>query len=270
MQVMAMQVRNRLLRLIPADELSRVVNACERISLLPRQVLHHYKLPMEYVYFPENGLVSVAAKVGRDQFVEVWLIGSEGLVGAPVALAANTAPLHRRTVQVAGEALRIRTREFCELLEELPHLRAVVDRYLAVVLVQTSQSGACNAYHSLKQRLARWLLVARSALGQDDIPLTHGVLAELLGVRRASVTECLEGLQKQGLIATRRGLVRIEKPAELAKSSCDCFGLIEREYRRHIISLAEGNAHSKPRIAAPSGPAAADPLDLDRRAVSEG
>jgi CRP-like cAMP-binding protein len=246
---MVAQVRNELLRLVPADELSRLLELCERIKLVPRQILHHYKLPMEYVYFVEKGLVSVAARVGRDKFVEVWLIGSEGLVGAPIVLAANAAPLHRRTVQVAGAALRIRTRDFCRALESLPHLRSVVERYLAVVLVQTSQSGACNAYHGLKHRLARWLLVARDALSEDEIPLTHGVLAELLGVRRASVTECLEVLQNEGTISTRRSLVKVENHAGLSSLCCDCFGLIEGEYRRLVLSaVAPG---SRPEAVAP-------------------
>jgi CRP-like cAMP-binding protein len=104
------------------------------------------------------------------------------------------------------------------------------------VLAQTSQSGACNAYHGLKQRLARWLLVARSALADDEIPLTHGVLAELLGVRRASVTECLEVLQKEGTISSKRGLVKVESCAELSSLCCNCFRLIEGEYRRLVPS----------------------------------
>lgn len=235
---MVKQVQNKLLRLIPTDELSRILKLCESIRLVPRQILHHYKLPMEYIYFVESGLVSVGARVGRDKFVEVWLIGSEGLVGAPVVLAANAAPLHRRTVQVAGEALRIRTREFCEILDSLPLLRSIVERYLAVVLAQTSQSGACNSYHGLKHRLARWLLVARSALADDGIPLTHGVLAELLGVRRASVTECLEVLQNDGTISTKRGLVKVENYAELSSLCCNCFRLIEGEYHRLVLSAA--------------------------------
>lgn len=230
------EVRNKLLRLIPADELSRLAGVCERIQIRPHQVLHHYRLPMEYVYFVESGLVSVAARVGRESFVEVWLIGSEGLVGAPVLLAAKTAPLHRRTVQVGGEALRIRTRDFSKTLEDLPYLRSVVERYLAAVLVQTSQSGACNAYHGLKQRLARWLLVARNALETDKMPLTHVMLAELLGVRRASVTECLEALQKRGTISTKRGWVTVEDAVGLSKLCCGCFDLIEREYRRHLLT----------------------------------
>jgi CRP-like cAMP-binding protein len=233
---MVTPVRNKLLGLLPPDELSRVLRHCERIKLEPRKVLHHYRMPMDYVYFVEKGLVSVAARVGRDKFVEVWLIGSEGIVGAPVLLASNATPLHRRTVQVAGEALRIKTRDFCGMLQSLPELRAVVERYLAVVLAQTSQSGACNAYHGLKQRLARWLLVARSALADDEIPLTHGVLAELLGVRRASVTECLEVLQKEGTISSKRGLVKVESCAELSSLCCNCFRLIEGEYRRLVPS----------------------------------
>jgi CRP-like cAMP-binding protein len=237
------QVQNKLLRLIPPDELAHVLRIGERIKLVPRQILHHYKLPMEYVYFIETGLVSVAAKVGRDKFVEVWLTGSEGLVGAPVVLAANAAPLHRRTVQVAGEALRIRTGEFCEILDALPRLRSVVERYLAVVLAQTSQSGACNSYHGLKHRLARWLLVARSALADEEIPLTHGVLAELLGVRRASVTECLEVLQSEGTISTKRGLVKVENYAELSSLCCNCFRLIEREYSRLVLVGRRGGPY---------------------------
>lgn len=250
---MVTEVQNKLLRLIPAEELSRVVGACERIKLVPRQVLHHYKLPMEYVYFVESGLVSVAARVSREKFVEVWLIGSEGLVGAPVLLAAKTVPLHRRTVQVAGEALRIRTRDFSNILEGLPHLRSVVERYLAAVLVQTSQSGACNSYHGIHQRLARWLLVARNALGADEMPLTHVMLAELLGVRRASVTECLEAFQKEGTISTKRGWVTVEDSVGLSRMCCDCFGLIEREYRRHLLlandAQFEEDAAIKPRVA---------------------
>lgn len=219
---------------------------------------------MQYVYFVESGLVSVAAKVGRDKFVEVWLIGSEGLVGAPVLLAANTAPLHRRTVQVAGEALRIRTDEFSKILEDLPHLRSVVERYLAAVLAQTSQSGACNSYHSLKQRLARWLLVARGALDDGKMPLTHRVLSELLGVRWASVTDCLEILQKEGTIATKRGLITVENAVALSKLCCNCYGLIEREYRRHLLPADDINFRHEENAAITTTVAGGKSIGSDR------
>lgn len=236
------EVNNRLLRVLPAEELSRLLAVSERVRIRPRQVLHHYKLPMEHVYFVEQGLVSVAAKVGREKFVEVWLIGSKGLVGAPVILNANTDPLHRRTVQVEGVALRIAVGEFGRLVKELPVMRAVLDAYLAVVLVQTSQSGACNSVHQLKQRLARWLLLAHNALSSDDIPLTHEVLAQLLGVRRASVTESLKDLQSEGLVATKRGSIKIENMRELESVCCECFRLIEGEYERQLDRIALSHA----------------------------
>ena len=235
------KVHNRLLRRLPAEELSALLAVSETVNIRARQVLHHYRLPMEHVYFVEQGLVSVAAKVGQEKFVEVWLIGSEGLVGALVILNAHTDPLHRRTVQVDGVALQIAVKDFRRLVKELPMLRAVVNAYLAVVLVQTSQSGACNSAHQLKQRLARWLLLARNALGSNDIPLTHEVLAQLLGVRRASVTEGLELLQSEGLVAAKRGSIRIEKVRELESVCCECFKLIDREYERQLDATALGN-----------------------------
>lgn len=221
---------NGLLRAIPLHELSHVLSISERVQLEPHQILHECLVPMDYVYFIESGLVSVAAKVSHERFVEVWLIGAEGLAGAPVVLGAGTEPLHRRTVQVAGRALRVRTREFREAMEALPAFSKVLYAYLNVVLSQTSQSGACNAAHNMKDRLARWLLFARSRLDADDIPLTHGVLAQLLGVRRASVTECLEQFEGQGMISSKRGQITICNPEGLRAICCDCFRLIDREY----------------------------------------
>jgi CRP-like cAMP-binding protein len=232
---------NRLLLAIPGDERSQVLSVSVRVRLTPRQILHEYMVPMDHVYFVESGLVSVAAKVGRDKFVEVWLTGSQGMVGVPVVLGAGIEPLHRRTVQVGGQALRIRTHDFLQAMEGLPAFRRALHAFLNVVLSQTSQSGACNSTHSIKHRLARWLLVARSGLNADDIPLTHGVLAQLLGVRRASVTECLEDLESQGVVSTRRGQIMICSSGELREVCCDCFRMIDREYERQLASLNEAN-----------------------------
>jgi CRP-like cAMP-binding protein len=232
------QTQNRLLRAIPVDELSQALSISERVQLHAHQILHEYMVPIDHVYFIESGLVSVAAKVGHDKFVEVWLVGSEGMVGAPVVLGAATEPRQRRTVQVDGRALRIRTPEFRKAMEILPTFRKTVHAYLNVVLFQASQSGACNSTHNLAHRLARWLLVARSCLDADDIPLTHGVLAQLLGVRRASVTECLEQFESQGLINTKYGQITIGNSDRLGEICCECFSLIAGEYERQLASIA--------------------------------
>jgi len=228
-------LKNKLLRLIPETERKRILSISEQIEMRPRQVLHHWRLPMESVYFIERGLVSISAKVDDARFVEVWLTGSEGMIGAPLILDEEDQQLpHRRVVQVGGVARRIPAREFTAVLPELPVLRKTILRYINVVLLQTSQSGTCNSVHSIRQRLARCLLVACNGLESADLPLTHEVLAQLLGVRRASVTECLDAFEREGSIRIARRAINIRDEAALRGVCCDCFDLIDREYRRQM------------------------------------
>lgn len=238
------EVRNRLLRLLPPDELKHVLLLSEEVPLTKRQVLHRYGVRMQHVYFIETGLVSVGAKVGAQKFVEVWLIGSEGLAGIHLALTTNTQPMHRRTVQVAGAANRLRVDRFQQAIASLPTFRSVVHAYIASVLIQTAQSGACNTSHQLQQRLGRWLLLARNALESDEIPLTHQVLAQLLGVRRAGVTDCLLQLRRDGLIEMMRGRLVIRDAFRLAQIACHCKSLIEREYERQLLNICAPNSES--------------------------
>jgi CRP-like cAMP-binding protein len=187
---------------------------------------------MEHVYFVERGLVSVSAKTGSDQSVEVWLIGSEGMTGIPILLGDDAHPPHRRVVQVGGTALKITAPEFRRVLEDFPKFRKLLLKYVQAVLVQTSQSGACNLQHALKQRLARWLFIAQEGLESKTLPLTHEVLSRLLGVRRASVTECLASLHHEGAIELGRSSIQIRNFAQLESASCGCHRLIRGEYQR--------------------------------------
>jgi len=221
--------QNKILRRLPDEEKERLLEVSEHVCFSRRQVLHHFKLPIEFLYFIESGAVSAAAKVADETFVEVWLIGCEGLVGAPMTLSVERHAFHRCMVRVAGEAWRIRFDDLIVSLEEMPTLRALVHHYIATVLVQCSQSGACNSTHELDHRLARWLSLARLALRSDDIPLTHDDLAQILGCRRAGITECIKSLRQSDLISTARGLIRILDSDTLAASSCECLRLINRE-----------------------------------------
>ncbi len=225
---------NRLLRAIPREELNPLLTVCERVPIRPRQVLHHWLMPVHYVYFIEKGLVSVAAKISSERFVEVWLIGSEGMVGTPIVLGDDDEQPHRRVVQVGGTALLASISDFRSKLRELPQLRTVLYRYVQMILLQTSQSGACNAHHEIRQRLARWLLFTRESLCSDAIPLTQDVLSRLLGVRRATISECLCQFEAEHMVATRRGVILIHDPRKLEETSCDCLRLIMREYQRYL------------------------------------
>lgn len=143
-------------------------------------------------------------------------------------------PPHRRVVQVGGTALRIPSRTFLAALDELGALRRIILRYINVVLFQTSQVGVCNSLHSVRQRLGRWLLVAANAMDSGQLPITHAVLAQLLGIRRASVSECLETFEQAGVIRNARAAITLADPAQLEQMACSCCGLIQREYDRQI------------------------------------
>ncbi|MCS3758722.1 Crp/Fnr family transcriptional regulator [Bradyrhizobium centrosematis] len=233
--VRALTVRNKLLSYIPESELEVLRSIGTEVEIKPRQVLHHWRLPMEYVYFLNDGLISVSAKVEPNRFVEAWLVGSEGMIGAPCVLAPeDPMPPHRRVVQVGGTALRIPTRAFVATLDELLALRGIILRYINLVLFQTSQVGACNSLHSVRQRLGRWLLVAANAMDSNELPITHAVLAQLLGIRRASVSECLETFEQAGIIRNTRAAITLIDRAQLQHLACSCSGLIQREYDRQI------------------------------------
>lgn len=239
-----MAAKNKLLQCIPDAELELLLGIATQVELKPRQVLHHWRLPMEHVYFISSGLVSVSAKVEDGRFVEAWLIGSEGLVGAPYLLAPDDpSPPHRRVVQLGGTALRIPAVAFVGALGNVPVLQKLILRYINLVLFQTSQVGACNSLHSVKQRLARWLLVAAHALDSTVLPITHAVIAQLLGIRRASVSECLETFEKAGMIANARSAIELLDEEQLERCACSCFGLIQREYYRQIGRLYTSGPH---------------------------
>jgi CRP-like cAMP-binding protein len=222
---------NRLLTLLPAEELARLMPLFQRVEIAQRQVLHHWNLPMEYVYFIENGLISVVAKINDQEWMEVWLIGSDGMTGIPVLLG-DTHPPHRRVVQIAGSALRVSTTTFRSLLQMSEPLQKILRKYLQIVLLQTSQSGACNAQHSVEQRLARWLLLACDAMGSRRLPVPQQMLGRLIGVRRATISDCLRDIEGRNAIRTTRCLIEIVDAEALEALSCDCYHIIKRERRR--------------------------------------
>jgi CRP-like cAMP-binding protein len=175
------------------------------------------------VYFPIHGYISVVAFVKDSPGVEVGMIGTEGMLGASLALGTSTHPAGA-VVQGAGTAWRIPASAFKAQLHRSRQLRAVVSRYLFVLLCQHASAAACLRFHMIGPRLARWLLMSQDRAHSPSFHVTQEFLSYMLGVRRVGVTEAAGALQEQGLIAYRRGEVRILDRAGLEAAACSCYG----------------------------------------------
>ena len=215
----AISPQNLLLRALPPSELERVLPLLQRVTLTPRRVLQHAGVPIEHIYFIEDGLVSVLASADERTAVEVALIGREGAVGTVAILGVNVASL-RYFVQIGGSALKLGVNDLARFMRDIPELRTTLHHALHTALMQSAQSAACNLSHALLQRLARWLLAAQDRSHRDDIPVTQDLLARSLGVRRASVSEAFKALG--GLFANERGLIKILDRARLQEIACRC------------------------------------------------
>jgi CRP-like cAMP-binding protein len=166
--------------------------------------------------------VSVLASTDTRNAVEVWLVGREGVVGSAALLGMSTTPL-RYLVQIGGSALRIDVDDLRQAVAELPQLRTLLLDDLHATLLRSSQSTACSLSHSFRQRLARWLLTAQDRSDRDEFRITHDLLARLLGVRRATVSETIKSLEGRGILARMRGLIKIRDRDRLEEVSCRCY-----------------------------------------------
>jgi CRP-like cAMP-binding protein len=177
-----------------------------------------------------NALVSIVSMNSEGATVEIGLVGREGMVGVPAILGGVTP--YRAVVQMGGDAFRIRGQRLYEEFRRNPFLRDLLLKYTNAFIVQIAQSSVCNCYHTLQERLCRWLLVARDAVQTDVLILTHDVIARLLGTRRASVTVTAGLLQRAGLIKISRGQLTIVDPVGLESMACECYRILSDGVRR--------------------------------------
>src|SRR3982751_3131940 len=195
--------RNRLLFALNRDDFDLLQPDLEPVALALRQWLIEAGEPIQQVYFPEHGIVSILADTSEGR-IEVGLIGPEGMAGLPGVLGGDRSP-HGYMVQAAGEALRITTLELRTALQQSPSLQAGLLRYAHALMVQTAQTAYANAGFSIEARLARWILMTDDRLEGGDLPLTHDFLSIMLGVQRPGVTLAIQALEGSGLIRAKRG-----------------------------------------------------------------
>jgi CRP-like cAMP-binding protein len=222
--------KNRLLAALPRHEYARLLPHLEKVSLPLKEILFEANGPIPHIYFPLYGVVSLVIMDGGFT-LELGTIGNEGMVGTPVFLGAKSSPT-RAISQVPGESLRLETKVFQEEMTQGGALYGLVQRYTQAMINQISQTTVCNHRHSVHKRMCRWLLMSHDRVGADEFPLTQEFLAQMLGVRRPTVTAVAGALQKEGLITYHLGSLTVLDRKGLEAVSCECYEVVAKELDR--------------------------------------
>jgi CRP-like cAMP-binding protein len=216
---------NRLLAVLPREDYQRLLGELDPVMLTQGEILYEPGARVRHVYFPCDAHVSLLVVVEHGKALEVGLVGREGMVGISLALGVEDSPV-RVLVQGSGSALRLEAGAFREALSRCPALQREVYRYAYAKLAQARQTAACNRFHQVEERLARWLLMTRDRVRADRFHLTHEFLADVLGVRRVGVTNAATALQRRKLISYHRGDIQILDRNGLKAAACSCYGIV--------------------------------------------
>jgi CRP-like cAMP-binding protein len=223
--------RNWLLRGIPPHEFELLAPHLERVTLQVGRVIADVNEPIEHLYFPETGVISSVSVMADGSAVETATIGPEAMAGIAVFHGVDRTAEHL-FVQVPGEGYRLSADAFRSLLPSLPELTRLLHRCTVAMFTLAGQNSGCNRKHSVLRRCARWMLMTHDRVQRDRFELTHHVLSQMLGVRRASVTESAQALSEMGAIEYRRGMVTIVDRVALERASCECYLIIRSTFSR--------------------------------------
>ncbi len=223
---------NRILATLPLTDRKRSLSACKAVELAHGEVLAEPGEQISHVYFPiESSISLLTPAIDGHTSLKVGLVGDEGMLGIHLILGVDVSPL-RAAVQCAGQALRMDIASFLREFRSSHALQQELNRYLYVVLTQFAQSSACNRFHVVEERLARFLLMTHDRAHSDAFHVTHEYLACMLGVRRVGVTKAASSLQRRNLIRYSRGNVIVLDRRGLEAASCACYAADNATYRR--------------------------------------
>ena len=225
--------QNQLIDLLPRRDAQRLLALCQPVQLTLSEVLCEPGSAARHVWFPADGFISLVARVDEHPGLEVGMMGREGMFPAQLVLGITASPL-RALVQGAGSAWRANATAFRGELARSAPLRALLDRYLYVLMAQMVTSAGCLRFHQIGPRLARWLLMSQDRAQRDQFHVTHDFLAYMLGVRRVGVTVAAGELQTRGLITYRRGELTVLDRPGLEAAACSCYAAGRQAYAQHI------------------------------------
>jgi CRP-like cAMP-binding protein len=217
---------NHVLASLSAPDLGLLLPQLRYVDLPQETLLFEAGGAISRIFFPHSGIVSLVVELASGEMIEAAMIGREGVVGGLAALDTNFS-VSRAIVQVAGAASVVDVDLVRRLAEQSVAFRTMLIKHEQVLLAQSQQSAACNATHTLESRLARWLLRCRDLLGSEDIALTQEFVAQMLGVRRTSVSIVANTLQQAGFIRYKRGHIRLLDLDGLRDSACECYGTVK-------------------------------------------
>ena len=224
-------IRNKIIAGLTKKDFNRIYAHLEHITLPQHHRLLGSEAPIEYVYFPESGMVSLILSLEWGDVVEVGLVGNEGIVGVLAGLGTSRIS-GEAIVQMPGSGLRMSTEALRKEIGVNPSIRQMLLRYVQALFCQITQTAACNARHTLPQRMARWLLMANDCALASEVNLTHEFLSMMLSVRRAGVTTALGSLKDAGIIATGHGRIAVLDRKRLEAAACECYRTVKAEYGR--------------------------------------
>ena len=224
-------IANALLAALPRHEYLSCLEDMESANLAFGELLYETGETVRYVFFPNDSLISLLTVVDTQHALEVGMVGREGMVGISYALGLRRSPV-RALVHGAGTAMRMSAPQFRIQFRQNERLQRLVHLHTQSLLSQIAQTAACNRFHMIEARLARWLLMTRDRLGTTEFRLTHEFLSEMLGVRRVGVTNAAHALKLRHLIDYHRGEISIIDSLGLEASACSCYRRITGSARQ--------------------------------------
>jgi CRP-like cAMP-binding protein len=230
--------RNAILASLSTGDVSSIRPHLKAIHLPQKTVLYEAGDTIKSVYFPTSAVVSLVITLETGEMTEAAMVGKDGAVGIASALDGKIA-MSRAIVQLGGDAIVCDPATFKSVAMQSEQLISLVMRHEQTLFAQAQQSTACMANHDVEARLCRWMLRARDLSGSDDLPFTQEFLAEMLGVRRTSVTSVAHTLQAAGMIKYTRGKIRILDVEGLKECACECYETVKEQYSQLLGSNSD-------------------------------
>ena len=232
---------NRLLQEMPSEDFEALRPHLQSVEMVKETVLIEAGAPLTHLYLPESGIISTMVRLSEGQTIELAMIGRDSILGTS-AVFGDAISLSEAVVLRSGSAVVLDIASCRAAADRSVAFRSLLARYEQAVLAETQQSAACNATHSVEERLSRWLLRARELCDGGALPLTQELLARMIGVQRNAISIVAHGLQQSGVIGYNRGHVEIHDPEGLEETSCECFRVV-KAHRDRLLQVADMPPH---------------------------